>query len=567
MQATAERLADVITDDAEFSRLERRNRILGRLALAPENRLRNNDPLAHVFLRLETRKFADIETQVRAEYHSDMSERSEITSREVEDSGERPFYAVFDYRLEGDDLIYTETGKSLNELLGDGVTAAETDHVIDKDGYTYHLARAKVLASHGPAMVHWRKQNPQHTAMIASLCPSAKELAPQIAKLGNFKVNRSMASNWLLEPTPEGIRVLVFSLDKLDLAGLQYIYDSLGVDVRVHETTLDEVGEIRSLNTNAIAGWMLRKITDIHDNRLDEEFPQNGPHFYGIKKSAESIYASTLVERRPEAETLYRDAIEEVAQSLMAAGNITPGLGKILMELRSAFPSADKLPLALQLGGKISLDQAREFMQYLLSQALPEYIFGDRKQHQQFREQNNLVSDTGGGGYSGVASAGSYATANGISREGACPSSAGGLANQNSAEHANSAMAAALGLHSEKKEFKSKWCPNCLPEPQRGRSVKAWRKGDRIGCSDCGREEDICTKRVVRGGKRIERYKNIAFGTVDIIVAGWRRLGAQIRLDKLRKQRAASAERGEQKQLDQLITQKENEIAQLRLVT
>jgi len=53
-----------------------------------------------------------------------------------------------------------------------------------------------------------------------------------------------------------------------------------------------------------------------------------------------------------------------------------------------------------------------------------------------------------------------------------------------------------------KKEFESKWCPNCLPKPQAGKSVKAWRRGDRIGCGTCGHVVDICTKKVVRQGKK-----------------------------------------------------------------
>lgn len=558
-------LAEQLNEDKiqELGRLERRNRRLGELAIGSEQRLYNNDPLAHVFLRLEADKFVDIEAQVRAEYRGDMSERSEITSKEVENSDEKPFYTVFNYRLEGDDLVYTETGKSLNELLADGTTAAEADYETDQDSYGYHLDRAKVLASHGPAMVRWRKQNPQQAAMVASLCPSAKELAPQVAKLGNFKLHREMSSNWILEPTDEGIQVHVFSLDHLTLEGLQAIYDELGINVEVANTTLQEVQQIRQLNVTG--GQAAKdKITSIHDAFLSRIYPYSAPYYQGVKHNHKQEQAYALVTAKPEAENMYVNAVESVAQSLMV-GYIHPSLGKLLMELRSAYPSADKLPPALQLGGRLSLEQAREFMEYLHLQALPEYIFGDRKEHQKFRAQNNLASDSGG--YSGVASAGSYASTNEISREGACPTSGGGLMAQSSAEHANSAMAVAMGLHSRKKEFESKWCPNCLPEPQHGQSVKAWRKADRIGCYDCGREEDVCTKNVVRRGRRVARDKNIAFGTLDIMTASWRQFGAQIRLDKWRRLRVASTERIEQEQLDQLIAQEETEIVQLKLVT
>ena len=53
-----------------------------------------------------------------------------------------------------------------------------------------------------------------------------------------------------------------------------------------------------------------------------------------------------------------------------------------------------------------------------------------------------------------------------------------------------------------KKEFKSTWCPNCLKKPKPGKTIKAWRQGDRIGCSDCGHIVDVCTKKVIKQGKK-----------------------------------------------------------------
>jgi hypothetical protein len=51
-------------------------------------------------------------------------------------------------------------------------------------------------------------------------------------------------------------------------------------------------------------------------------------------------------------------------------------------------------------------------------------------------------------------------------------------------------------------DFSSRFCPNCLPKPKPGKKVKAWRQGDSIGCYNCGHEIDICTKKVVKKGKR-----------------------------------------------------------------
>ncbi|OVE79566.1 hypothetical protein BVY00_00030 [bacterium G20] len=561
LAATTERVIKT-TDDFELSRLERRNRILGHLAIGPEQRLYNNDPLAPVFLRLEATELGEVETQIRVEYRGDMSERSDITSREMQDTKELPFYNSFDYLLQGDELIYAETGKRLNQLLGDGVIAAEDDCKDEPEKYGYHLQRAKALAANGPAMVRWRKQNPQHVAIIASLCPPAKEVAPEIAKLGNFKVRREMSSNWILEPTNEGIRVHVFSLDHLTLGGLQAIYDELGIEVEVAGTTLQEVEHIRQLNI-ASGKAAKDKITSIHDAFLDRAYPYNAPHYQGVKHNHKQEQAYALVAAKPEAEELYMDVVEEVAQSL-AAGSMTAGLGNILMELRSAYASVEKLPPALRLGDALSLDEARQFMDYLRRQALSEYIFGDAQAHKEFKQIYDLAgSSTGGSG--GVAMAGSYAVNNNIERDGACPNSGSGVAN--TAEHTDASVAASMGIYG-KKEFESKWCPNCLPNPKPGKKVRAWRSGEKIGCYDCGREQDVCTGQITKKGSKLagEKLKNIVVSALDIITAGWRRAGSEIHLNTWRSKQKVAQTAQEKKQLELVIAREEAQIEQLKQV-
>src|SRR5665213_1979699 len=89
--------------DLESIRRKRRDRQLGRTAISGEQRVRNNDALAHVFLAQHAIRrgagFAEIDNQVRAEYRYDMGERDD----------NKEFYDHFDFRVVGNDLL-SETG-------------------------------------------------------------------------------------------------------------------------------------------------------------------------------------------------------------------------------------------------------------------------------------------------------------------------------------------------------------------------------------------------------------------------------------------------------------------------
>jgi hypothetical protein len=52
------------------------------------------------------------------------------------------------------------------------------------------------------------------------------------------------------------------------------------------------------------------------------------------------------------------------------------------------------------------------------------------------------------------------------------------------------------------KEFDSTYCPNCLPKPKPGKKVRAWLRGEEIGCKDCGHVKNICTNRVIHSGRK-----------------------------------------------------------------
>jgi hypothetical protein len=437
------RVPEIHASRDESYRLECRNRLLGSLAINPEKRLYNNDPLAPVFLRLEAGKTAD--AQIRLEYRADMSERSDITSQEDGDSQERPFQTQLEYRLEGVRLAYVETGKLLDDIYMDGVTAARDDYHESPEDYRYHLERAKVLAAHGPAILGWQQSRPSGAAVIASLCPPDSELSIKQARLGAFKPHRAMASIWTLEAKDGGLVMDVISLDNTSLNRLQYIYDGIGIEAEVEATTLKELSHIRQ--TGVQNGRELRdKIRQIHDAKLDLDFPENGPHYQGIKKGGEARQqAYALVAAKPEAEQMHLRAVDEMAASLRA-GKVTPGLAGLIMELRRPFSAAD-IPAALQIGGgRLELDKARDFMDYLRRKALSEYIFGDNQAH---AEQY-----LGGSGAGGIASAGSYAETNNISRDGDCPASAG-------PNTANNEAGKAMGTHQKNEKSLCVNCPNC----------------------------------------------------------------------------------------------------------
>ncbi len=544
MAETARQIVEFAQPETEFTdyelhaeeRLERLNHKLGELGLQRQKSFLSNDPLAHVLLRLEAGRFDRVDAQVESEYRTDMAERSEVTEGLGAETGAKPFALSFNYIWKDGELVYDRTGKAMNDMLGSGI-AVERANVGRNTDYQYHLDRAKVLASHGPAITEWWQSKPETSAVIASLCPSASEVSPEIAELGNFKPHRNMASIWFLEATDDGVIIRIASEDNLTLDGLQHVYDQLGADVKVHETTVEELAEIRPL---PLKGSLLaqRSFTETHDKRLDEEFASPGEeHFQGIKTNGYIKDALSFVEVAEETESFYKNAVEAVALSL-EGGKIDSSLANLLLELRQGYASSADIPKVLHLSSPLNIDQARLFMEHLLKQALPESIYGDKQTHQtEIAVAGTADSETRQ--VSGVAAAGAYASTNDISRDGSCPTSS--LDNEGNA--ADAVAAAAMGV-SANKEFESHFCPNCLPKPKAGKTVKAYRKGSRIGCHDCGYEQDICTKKVTKKPREAE-----ADGSQDIdlfapVISYFERHSLEKRIDELATKQA-KAELGE----------------------
>jgi hypothetical protein len=423
----------------EHVKTERRNRLLGRAAIRGEQRLRNNDALAPVFLLLEGKNFEELEPQIYRDYITDMGERVE----------KKEFNDYFNFSVIEDEIISDE-GVWLRGMLEDGLQAAKDDYAQDPD-YSYALARAERQAKHHSMLVDWYNKDMPHNLLIASLCPPESEVPESIAKLSSFKTNRQMASMWLYERTKSGIRMYAFSLDQLTIDRLQDITDKLGADVRISDTTLEQLSAPINLPM-ADGGEAVEAIRGIHDKRLDDQSTDGVKHYFGIKGNLpEDRDANRMVAGKPEAYELYKVAVQEVAASL-GKNTVTVGLDSLATELKQGFAGSVPSVLKIKAGERISKSHARDFMEYLRTRALSEYIFGNNDEHEQVQG--------GSSSYGGIASAGAYAVNNGISHEGACPTSG--------AE--NSAQAQQLG--------------NALQVHKNERRNWIWRK-DKCRIDDC----------------------------------------------------------------------------------
>jgi hypothetical protein len=414
--------------DVEFERIVKHERALGRAAIRGE--LRNNDGLAHVYLAQEANDFSEVEKQIYTEFITDMGERTGGEGVET-----KHFYMPFDYSVTENDLI-ADTGVRFREMVEAGLQAARQDALNDPR-VSYAVARAEVQSRHADMLIDWFENSSSDFALIPSLCPPENEVPAHIAKLSNFKPERLMASMWLFERTETGIQMHAFSLDNLDLKGLDYIYGALDINGEIKQTTLEQMARMTELSFDSGAD-AVEAIRCLHDARLDRE--KGGKHFFGIAGNDQSRDANKMAEDKPEAYELYKTAVQEVAASLNA-GVISPGLSELAVKLRQSFK--DGVPAELQLSEffPITIDQARDFMDYLRRQALPEYIYGSSDNHGGYDDYE---------GFGGIASAGAYAAENGISHEGACPTSASAATDANSSE---AAMSRALNIHQKRENW------------------------------------------------------------------------------------------------------------------
>jgi hypothetical protein len=465
--------------------------------------------LADVFLLMEAMdsggSLADVEDQIDQNYHTDMSERSDGKDEKGNKaSHEKQFDFPIDYKVAEDDLY---AGKfSFRQILRDGLEAAQSDALEDKEA-TYALNRAQIQAKHADMILDWYYSDNPHAVRISSLCPTENEVSKHVAKKANFKTDRLMASEWVFERTSDGMRMHAFSQDNLTLENLQEINQKLGISDAVAPSTLKEMDKL--VLTPYISG---EEFKDAQRKALDEILSRKngGKYHYGIKVSEHDIRSSNeMVSAKPKAQELWKKSIQAISESFME-GQVSASLAQIVSELRAGFKDgAIPIELGLYESHSININQGRNFMEYLRKYAIPQYIFG-KNQPSSERETSSY-----GGGFGGIASAGSQAFSSGISYEGDCPTSNSPSAASPEQGNTKDKMEAALNVYG-KKEFRSKWCPNCLPVPKAGKEVKAWRHGDDIGCYDCGRVQSICTGKIIKKGKKPAEMLNGNKGVIDI---------------------------------------------------
>lgn len=449
--------AEVAIFDIEAARhLRALHRPLGEAAVRGE-RLYNNDALAHVYLARANRRagkpFVEIEPIVDVEWETDMSERQ----------NERHFRHEAEFRLVDDSLV-SLNGEWLQPLLDEGVEAALSDYAENPE-LAYHVWRAKVLADHHLQIIDWLKSGSKNCLVFNSLCPPSSEVAPRIAKLGNFKTDRMMASNWICQPPDEQgvVKIYYFSLDGLTLAGLSNVAQTLGISQPAASTTLERLA--RPMEAPFDSGELaMEAFRSVHDNNLNNQTPGKR-HYFGIAGSnPEDKNANQIVREKPKARRLYKSAVQEVDASL-DAGKVSPALAELVLQLQRPFDS-ENIPTALQIswGRPISEDQAREFMDYLRRRALPQYIF-----HTTYAAPENGAASGGGDSYGDISSAGAYAVKNNLSHDSACPTSAIG----------QTKLKSALNVF-KTGEHKCGVCPLC--------STKTTRTSNGILCGKCKKE-------------------------------------------------------------------------------
>lgn len=159
---------------------------------------------------------------------------------------------------------------------------------------------------------------------------------------------------------------------------------------------------------------------------------------------------------------------------------------------------------------------------------------------------------------SAIESAGYYggeARANGVRYEGGCPSGPGSAA-------AQEAAALAHGHRINKDPTKCVTCPECRKTVDLPKNLF---KKNIYHCVEC--------KATYKNGEKIDhrtlegyRVKKRIFSALDIIAAGWRRTGAELRINIWRSKQRSSQNAEEKRQLELIIRRDEAQIEQLKQV-
>jgi hypothetical protein len=365
--------------------------------------LRNNDPLAHVYLLLDSYDGQLAEHRMYTEFITDIGERLV----------DQPFRSTYTYTYDENEITY-DTGLQYVASLEQSYRAAVRD--VEKGRFSsYHLDRQNAFKAQGDVLLDWlhTEQGSSHVLLV-SLCPSREELSYEEATKQNFKPDRMMASVQLHTKDADGsATTTAFSLDGLSLSRLQDLLQELGIEAQVATTTLEQVTIPIYIDSADSADSVTTMLIDTYDMLLHKETQ----HYYKQGASLEKniVEANAYVAAHPEAYTLYKTIVEHVTTSLKM-NIVSASLANYVAEnLAKQYANYSNIPSALCIseGDVLTVHTAGELIEYVRERAIPEYLTG-------LLSKNSHVSESS---YYDIGSAGVSAAQSGRVYAGACPSS------------------------------------------------------------------------------------------------------------------------------------------------
>ena len=378
--------------------------------------VKNNDPLAHVYLLQDSYDRSIARHRMYNEFNTDMGERLKG----------QPFLGTYKYVYNGSEIIY-DTGLRYFASLEQSYQAAKDD-VRRGEFNDYHVLRQQAFLDQGVKVAHWLEHDIDAPHMVVfSLCPSSDELSPDEARKQSFKPDRQMASIQIHSRCADGgFAMTAFSLDGLTLERLQELLYELGSDAAVASTTLEQLNKPLYIDDSRESSDLARYIIDMYDAMLAEA--NNSTLFtQGIHVEKNMVEANSFVKNHPETFELYSTVITEVAQSLESS--VTPALAATLRDQLAIHYSQHTVPhfLTLRPGDALTNVTASAIIDYLRTQAIPEYLTE--------RLPGKVRSATSSWGTSAdysIGAAGSVAVAADRQYDGACPSSGAIISAQDS---------------------------------------------------------------------------------------------------------------------------------------
>ena len=372
--------------------------------------VKNNDPLAHVYLALDSGVDNSFEQRMHTEFVTDIGERLK----------NQPFCSTYNFSFDGNEVVY-DTGLSLIASLEKSYRASIEDVRVGEH-VAYHANRQKAFLNQGRALAEWLRDSTSTSHVIfASLCPPDSELAAAEAVRQGFKPDRLMASIQIHHKSASGYTTTAFSLDKLTLNNYKELLQNLGIAMQGIDTTLALVERPIYVDSRLSSSDVASMVIAAHDNMLQKHSPGSN-YTQGVENTNATVEANRFVEQHAEAYALYRRVVQDVAASLHQ-GAVNSSLEQTIQSELSHAYMGNALPKVLLVRQGLPFDatHAAQIIEYVRSRAVPEYLT-NILQHRHHMEYGSADTFT-------IGFAGAAATNAGRIYEGACPGSA--LANIN----------------------------------------------------------------------------------------------------------------------------------------